>query len=285
MNAKQKSVPYFIGIGGQRCGTSWTYACLFEHPEICAPEKEIHFFSRDQKFSQGYDWYESFFKNCGAKKAGEFSTSYISDPRVAERIAARYPEIKIIAILRNPVDRAVSNYFNDLASGKVEKSISFDEALQNHPEYIDQGLYGKHLEPFFKAFSKKQILILRYEDSLTNPEEFIRSIYQFLEVDSSFKPSYLKKKVNVSRVPTFVGLDNAFLKISSFLRKSGLTSLWWLIKKSGLPRLILRANTSEQRGETESLRLKKETKEYLQSIFASDKQKLTSLTGINFPNW
>jgi hypothetical protein len=67
----------FIGIGAQKSGTSWAYTCLYDHPEVCAPIKEIHFFSRP-RFSQGKEWYERHFGSCGeGKLRGEFSTSYL----------------------------------------------------------------------------------------------------------------------------------------------------------------------------------------------------------------
>ena len=98
----------FIGLGAQKAGTSWVYACLYEHPEIHAPIKELHFFSRD-RFSKGKDWYESHFSHRKeGQKVGEFSTSYLYSKETPERIKELYPEVKLIAIVRNPVTRAYS---------------------------------------------------------------------------------------------------------------------------------------------------------------------------------
>jgi len=64
--------PDFIGLGAQKAGTSWIYACLFEHPQICIPKKEIHFFSRERNWPKGYGWYTDIFLNCPeSHKAGK----------------------------------------------------------------------------------------------------------------------------------------------------------------------------------------------------------------------
>jgi hypothetical protein len=92
--------PDFIGIGAQRTGTSWIYACLYEHPQVCMPQKEIGFFSRDRNWSRGFEWYEQIFAECppGAI-AGEFSTSYLTDTDVPARMVDRYAGVRLIASL------------------------------------------------------------------------------------------------------------------------------------------------------------------------------------------
>ena len=92
----------FIGLGAQRSGTSWIYACLHEHPQIFIPIKEIHFFSRERNWSKGYQWYENLFAQCPIdRKAGEFSTSYLIDQETPSRIHQQYPGTKLIVSLRN----------------------------------------------------------------------------------------------------------------------------------------------------------------------------------------
>src|SRR5438045_5070609 len=89
--------PDFIGIGAQRTGTSWIYACLYEHPEICMPRKEINFFSRERNWTRGFEWYEQIFAECPSRTiAGEFSTSYLSDAQAPARIKDRYPAVRLI---------------------------------------------------------------------------------------------------------------------------------------------------------------------------------------------
>jgi hypothetical protein len=116
------------------------YACLYEHPESCMPRKEINFFSRDRNWRRGYEWYEPIFSECPATAiTGEFSTSYLLDAKTPARIRSRYPETRLIASLRHPVDRAYSSYLNDLSDGVVSTENGFWEAFQSHPEYVEAG--------------------------------------------------------------------------------------------------------------------------------------------------
>jgi hypothetical protein len=242
--------PDFIGLGAQRAGTSWIYACLYEHPDICIPIKEVHFFSRERNWSKGYDWYESIFEEClPDARVGEFCTSYLSDEATPERIHRRYPGVKLIASLRNPADRAYSNYLNDIMAGEVERSVSFGEALRQDPGYIDRGRYTTHLKRYLQFFPSDQILLLVYEDSLDDPLGLIQGIYEFVDVDPSFVPSMLNVRVNKGRKPRSVWLDSLLRQVSDILRSKGLRKLWWLAKKAGLGNKIRALNTQGHAGQ------------------------------------
>lgn len=233
----------FIGIGAQKAGTSWIYACLYEHPEICAPIKELHFFSRP-RFAQGRAWYESHFKNCDAKKqVGEFSTSYLYSPEAAERIAALYPKVKIIAVLRNPVERAYSQYRNAIKAGEISESVSFADYQQNEPSVIEQGLYASQLQRYVDRFAKEQLLVLVYEDIAKDPAAFMQRVYRFLGVDDSFVPSMLHERVNVARTPRSVGVERLMHKVAEWLRHHGLDKLVWAVRRSGAPDWLRSFNT------------------------------------------
>ncbi len=120
-----------IGIGAQRTGSSWLYACMYEHPEICMPRKEINFFSRERNWTRGFGWYEGIFAECPATAVcGEFSTSYLPDPETPLRIHDRYPDVRLIVSLRHPAERAYSSYLNDILAGVVSPKQSFREALR-----------------------------------------------------------------------------------------------------------------------------------------------------------
>lgn len=239
--------PDFIGLGAQKAGTSWIYSCLYEHPELCLPLKEIHFFSRERNWSKGYDWYEAIFAQCPPEaQTGEFSNSYLTDPAVPERIYQRYPESKLIASLRNPVDRAYSNYVHQIKKGEIPRDQSFEEALQHHPEYIEQGRYAAQLTRYRRFFPHGRILPLVYEDCLQQPLAFIQRIYRFLGVNPDFSPSMLHKKVNVSKVPRAVWLESLLTGTAGFLHKKGLRRIWWFAKKLGIANSIRRLNTSDK---------------------------------------
>ncbi len=246
--------PDFIGLGAQKAGTSWIYACLYEHPQICIPQKELHFFSRERNWSRGREWYEAMFAGCqGTKVKGEFSTSYLFDAEPAARIHGYYPSVKLIASLRNPVDRAVSNYVNDIKAGVVPPDSSFASALAAHPEYVEQGKYAAQLDRYLSRFDRRQMLILIYEDIRKNPRQFMQSIYRFLGVDDSFVPSHLERTVNAGDVPKVVAVEKALNRTAGTFRRMGFGRLVWLVKKSGIPARIRSLNARRSSGRRTAL--------------------------------
>lgn len=263
----------FIGIGAQRTGTSWTYACLYEHPQICAPIKEIHFFSRP-RYAEGLSWYEAHFKKCvKGQKVGEFSTSYLYSDVAAERIKAAYPDTKIIAILRNPIDRAVSQYGNAVKGGEIPESMPFTEYSKKEESVLKQGLYAEQLARYYDHFPREQVLVLIHEDAKKDPLSFIQSIYAFLGVDSSFVPSMLHDTVNNTRVPKNIALEKNMHVFSEFLRKNGLDQFVHLVRRTGLPDLVRKVNTKAHDERPEYNRKE------LVAYFREDARRLSSTIG------
>ena len=262
----------FLGIGAQKSGTSWTYACLYEHPEICAPIKELHFFSRP-RFEKGKEWYESHFKKCASKnKIGEFSTSYLYSKEAPARIKELYPDVKLIAILRNPVDRAFSQYRNAIKAGQLEEGISFRDFYKHDESVIGQGLYAEQLDRYLAHFKREQMLICIYEDIARNPQTFISSVYTFLGIDADFIPSLLHQKINVARTPKHTTVDSVMHKVAEFLRRNGLDKFVWYVKKSGATDFIRGVNTK-----TDSERqLTDADRAVLQQAFRDDTQKVSA---------
>lgn len=233
----------FIGIGAQKSGTSWVYACLYEHPQICAPIKEIHFFSR-QRFEKGRGWYEEHFSRCDEGKIrGEFSTSYLYSEESAERIKSLYPQVKLIAILRNPIHRAYSQYGNAIKAGEIPETMTFEAYGAREKSVMEQGLYMQQLARYRRHFSDDQMLVLIYEDIEKDPRMLMRRIYTFLGVDAEFVPTMIDIRVNVARVPKMVSVDRMMHHIAERLRVIGLDRFVWAIRTTGLPDLIRRYNT------------------------------------------
>ncbi len=165
------------------------YACMYEHPQICMPRKEINFFSRERNWSRGFEWYEGIFAECPATAVcGEFSTSYLPDPETPRRIHDRYPDVRLIVSLRHPAERAYSSYLNDILAGVVSPKQGFPEALDAHPEYIEGSRYGHHLSNFLELFCRDQILVSMFDEARRDPLATVRQIYRFLDVDPEFRP-------------------------------------------------------------------------------------------------
>ena len=235
--------PDFVGLGAQKAATSWLYFCLYEHPGVCAPVKELHFFSRDDAFAKGYQWYERVFAGCPAGAvAGEFSTSYLSSEEAPARIAARYPDVRLVASLRNPVDRALSNHANDLLVGAVPTAVPFREVLADHPEYVDGGRYATHLRRYFERFGSDAVHVILYDDIVDDPSSVVRSLYDFLGIAPDYVPRVLDERVNPARAPRSVGVERALNRVSGALRRGGLHRLAWWGRRAGLGRAVRRLN-------------------------------------------
>jgi len=206
-------LPDFLVIGVARSGTTSLYHYLKNHPQIYLPAKkhpEPHFFLKNDEYKKGVYYYSNkYFKNVNHdKKAGEISTSYIYQPYVAKRIKKHIPKVKLIAMLRNPIERSFSNYVFTYNNGL--DSLSFEEAIrqekkriakpesQFHTEvkphaYMDRGRYYKQLMEYIKYFSPAQIHIILFEDFISNTLKELKKVFKFLGVDSTFIPSGLGK--------------------------------------------------------------------------------------------
>ena len=132
-------LPNFLVIGSARCGTSWLDENLRQHPEVYLPrdDKEVHFF--DNKYHMGIEWYERFFEGSEAQAIGEVTPSYLYYGHVAGRIKEHVPDVKMIALLRNPAERAYSHYWNIVANHKKRNEpfdMTFEEKLVQNPKLI-----------------------------------------------------------------------------------------------------------------------------------------------------
>jgi hypothetical protein len=277
--------PDFIGIGAQRTGTSWIYACLYEHPQICMPQKEINFFSRDRNWSRGFEWYEGIFAECPSSAiAGELSTSYLTDTQAAARISDRYPGVRLIVSLRHPVERAFSSYLNDVVAGVVPAATGFKQALQSHPEYVDGGRYARHLRTYLELFPRDQLLVSIFDDARRDPVEAMREIYRFLGADPAFRAMMLDRRVAVGRIPRFRSMERALIDTSRTFRTSRtLRPLWWTAKRLGAGDRLRALNTRHRR---ESLNgLAAEERKALLRELEPDTAALEQLLQKELPAW
>jgi hypothetical protein len=216
------TMPNFLIIGAMKSGTTALYYYLEQHPEIyMSPVKEPNFFS-----SQGQEnvadavthlaMYQHLFRGASGKKAiGEASHSYLYESGAAAEIRRYVPEAKLIAILRNPVDRAYSHFLHMIRTG-TESLDDFAQALHEeevgiHKErtfqdYIGRGLYYDQLRTYFGTFPREQVRVYLYEDLSDAPISTVQDAFRFLKVDDSFVPDVSLRR-NVSGHPKYKTLD------------------------------------------------------------------------------
>jgi hypothetical protein len=181
------ALPDFVIIGAQKGGTSFLYYLLTRHPLVePAARKELHFFDQPEHFDNGAEWYRRCFPRLSSKDGqrsitGEATPYYMFDPPVAERMAEVVPQARLIALLRNPVDRAYSHYQMQVKRGTEPRS--FEEAIeQQHSSYVSRGIYVDQLLRWFEFFSKEQMLILKSEDFFERPVETLKVVLTFLDL-------------------------------------------------------------------------------------------------------
>jgi hypothetical protein len=194
-------LPDFIIGGAPRSGTSWLYAVADRHPEVAMAKPlvpEPKFFLRDELYARGLSYYSAMWFE-GLKPgttAGEKSTNYLESAVAAERIHQCLPEVRLVFVLRNPIDRAFSNYLWSRQNGLEDESFELaldreedrERTLSDSLRYarphalVSRGLYADHLLPYFDRFSRDQILVLRYEDIGTAPGSVAESLHRFLGV-------------------------------------------------------------------------------------------------------
>ena len=192
-------LPNFICVGAQKAGTTTLYHLLNQHPNICLPkEKETHFFlNGTDKYSQGLKWYSNtFFDTCPPKHiAGEISPGYMYMHYVPERIFSDIgPDVKLIFMLRNPIERAYSGYLMakriaaeplDFAEAisKEKERIDRDENFQKLYSYADRGLYAKQIERYLEFFPIENMFFIVLEtDFKENTQKTLSNLCTFLEV-------------------------------------------------------------------------------------------------------
>jgi hypothetical protein len=213
----------FLIIGAQKCGTTSLYNYLIQHPQIVpARTKEVHFF--DLNFNKGIEWYQDQFHPFERQNnliSGEASPYYIFHPLVAERVQQILPKVKIIILLRNPVDRAISHYYHEVRLGVEEKEIEqaigseptriageTEKLIQNpnhysfnhqHYTYISRGKYIDQIKNWLNHFPKQQILILKSEDLYNHPPAILKQVCNFLQIPPYQLPNH--DKYNAGQYP------------------------------------------------------------------------------------
>jgi len=216
------TLPNFLVIGAPRAGTSLLHhRILRPHDEVYVPaeRKEVQFF--DRYFDRGPAWYERYFPPSNEVTAyraiGEASPGYLAAPDAPARIHALIPDCRLIAILRNPVERAYSAY--QYARRSRNERDDFDAFLQCNTTVIDDGLYSKHLGNYLRFFRKESILVLIYEEMVLNPAQELDKLRRFLGLSHGWDdPSrLLEQKVNPSEAPRLRGAYAAARRVGRFL--------------------------------------------------------------------
>jgi hypothetical protein len=187
-------LPTFVIIGAMKCGTTSLHHYLAQHPEVCMPRrKETDFFIAEMNYQRGPAWYESLFTR-PAKACGEASPNYAKSWRFAgvpERMHSLLPQARLIYLVRDPVERMISQYKHLYASGWEDRPLAaaMEGALggDGRSPYLNDSRYHRNLEPFLAQYPLDSVLVLAAEDLERQRLATLRRVFEFLGVDSGFQ--------------------------------------------------------------------------------------------------
>lgn len=212
-------IEHFFVVGAQRSGTTYLYHLLSEHPEIEMAEPlrpEPKFFHVDALYERGLRYYQAQFfgKKDSARRRGEKSTSYLESEKAAQRIAHHFPQAKILVLLRDPIDRAISHYRFSCANGL--ETLSIEDAFLSEEErwrdydrsrvsvspyaYLRRGRYVEYLCMYERYFPSLNIRAMLYEEFMSS-KNLISSLYAFLGVTANYVPATLQRVANAATLP------------------------------------------------------------------------------------
>lgn len=291
-------LPTFIIAGAPKCGTTSLFKYLGEHPDTCMSSiKEPDFFTEERgqdkgagpdasirsgQFSKGLEWYESLFEHCGPDTARGEASPYIQRPDAPGLIRRAIPEVRLIFILRNPIDRTFSNYWQDIKKGAALPP--FDEAVRtDHPRirrYLEASTYSKGLTSFYNEFDPGQILILLFDDLVRDPGSVV---------------NYALDHIGVARVGPPKGgfvLHNQASAPRSRLLQRGLLRTGQLFAATPLPHFVrkpvrrlgggLRKRNTVVVGDAQ---MKEHTRAYLRARFTNEVDYVERCLGRDLSHW
>ncbi|MEL7038536.1 MAG: sulfotransferase [Cyanobacteria bacterium J06592_8] len=286
-------MPNFLMLGTPKAGTTAIYNYLKQHPQIYMPPfKEPHFFSfeGEQKPHWGIQTledYQALFQEATSEQIiGEASTWYLYSQTAAERIRHHIPEAKLIAILRNPIERAYSSWAFRVQCG-WESITDFQKALQAEPQrirenpewdfhYLKAGFYYDQIKRYLDIFPSEQIKIIIYEDFKSDPVNILEDIYKFIGVDENLIPD-LSQKHNVTYLPK----NNLINLIMS--RKSIAKDIFKSILPSQFTQVI--ANQLRKGNQAQVPPLSSEIKQHYIASYQEDISKLEQLIDRDLSVW
>jgi hypothetical protein len=281
-------------IGAEKSGTSSLARYLEQHPNICSHERrEMNYFVNDKEYAQGYDKiYSRYFSNCKSDSSIVLAKSVgvMYWPFAVKRLWNHNPECQLVAILRNPVDRAYSAYWYARRMG-WEDLESFEEAIEAEPirlkengrkrqqcTYLDRGIYHKQLAVLFEHFASNQVHIFLFEDLKNNPVGICQNIYKVIGIDSDYLPD-VSKEHNKAALPRFIVLSR--LLSSTHTLKQAVRNL--------LPDRVSDRIRDRIRHLNEKAFLpppmNQETRAYLEEYFSSHNNQLRELMERDLSHW
>ncbi len=270
------ALPTFLVIGAMKAGTSSLHRYVDAHPDVyTSPLREPQFFS--QEWDRGLDWYTALFDAAGSARArGEFSTTYSRAPlmpEVPERIAATVPDVRLVYLVREPIERMRSMYVHQRSKGRERRSI--DEAIAASPSYLTLSRYGYQSEQFLEHFDREQLLIVRSEDLRDDRRATLDSVFAFIGVDPDVPIDELAREHNR-------GADR---REYSPLMQRAIGTATRLGADRLVPRRVRTSLTMRVGAEVERPQVSAATRALVRDTLLDDARRLAAIAGPSFRVW
>lgn len=217
---QRRGLPRFLIIGAPKAGTTSLFRYLAQHPQVVeGRRKEVHYF--DIRYSRGEAWYRSHFPTerqlAGGRITGEGSPYYLCHPQAPRRMAALLPAARLIVLLRNPVERAISHYFHSVRNDREplpidgamaaeeQRTAAVYERMRRDPAadsrqhrwfaYKGTAHYREQLDTLLQHYPREQVLILKSEDLFADPQQVLDQVCRHIGLDAGFCPPNLEPQL------------------------------------------------------------------------------------------
>jgi hypothetical protein len=277
--AAEARKPSFVYIGTSKAGSTWLFNVLATHPQVyLASAKGLYYF--DKHYTRGRDWYLDQFAAAGDRAAaGEISHSYLSSPEAAPRIADLNPEMRLLACLREPVDRAFSDYLDLVKNGVYDGP--FETALERFPRLLDRGRYASHLRRYYEHFPRQQLHVGLFDDLRSNAQAYADGVFDFLGVTRMELPQATLKSRMPAASPRSALMAGTARSASRLAKRAGLNRFRSRVKRSTVVRQALYRPYTDDRPTIDPTLAAE-----LHRAFAADVQELDCLLGTPVaPRW
>lgn len=269
----------FLIIGAQKAGTTSLRAFLESIPSrVLMSKTEHHFWNREGQYNDGFgldSYLDHFSQAKSGQLKGEKSPSYLGSYEAPARIHKHLPDVKLIAILRNPADRAYSAYWHGRRVGAIDPNITFSDSIQSYREnhgkpygdLVTPGFYSQHIARYQEFFPREQLLVLNFDELLNSPVSELSKSVSFLGLDNDLitKSGALKfPKRNVARV-------SRLPKVSRYIHR---TRILTYDQKSKILKKFLKTGDIPPMTRSDS--------QFLASLYKDEAAKVRALTGIDF---
>lgn len=270
--------PDFLFIGPDKSGSSWLYHILSHHPDCFIPKaKDIYFF--DRYYSKGLPWYLQHFDDApaSARAVGELSHDYLFSSLAAERIRETLPGVRLLACLRNPVDRSISQFQYMRRSGEV--GADFWAAVARYPKIVDNSRYLENIRTYLDLFGRSQMHVLIFDDLVRDAEAFGRDVLRRLGLREDVALPY-SDRVREAGMARSAGIARLLKEGANLTRRLGLSNVVGRVKHSRIAQLAYREMKPEER-----VSLSAAERERLWAEFAPEISQLSDLVGRDLGCW